>query len=172
MGPAQVRPFIGRFFGQLVLSVATTLIATALIAGFRMWPTPEAASPAPQAAAAPVAPHQDLHLASMQEAFAISHLGSIRDEAEVEGHEPARKSAQDAKPRAAGAKPIGKPVAAAPLPPAIPQPAPDAAAAPAPTAPQKSSLLSYVPKLPSPAKLVDKVASLGDSIVSLVRWRD
>ena len=175
MGPAKVRPFIGKFLGQLTLSVAATLIATGLIAGLRSTPAPTPEPVAPPVASAAEQPHPDVHLASMQEAFAMSHLGAMRDEANADAHEPARRPAQDQKPRAAAAarpapasKPAAPVVIAAQLPPVSPATAQPAAAEPAA---KESSFFGFVPKLPSPGKLVDKVAALGDKITSLAPWR-
>jgi hypothetical protein len=174
MGPVKVRPFIGRFLGQLTLSVAATLIATGLIAGLRSAPSPTTEPAAPQVASSePAPPHPDLHLASMQEAFAMSHLGAMREEASAESREPARHPAQEQKPRAAAARPAtasklpAPMVISAPLPPVNPAQPAVAEQAEKPS----SSLFGFVPKLPSPGKLVDKVASLGEKITSLAPWR-
>ena len=166
MGPAQVRPFIGKFFGLLVFFGTAMIIATALIAGFRGAPEPTSGA-APQAAATDEQP-TDVHLASLQEAFAISHLGPVRDEMENEAREPARRSALE-KPRVAAKATRSPAVISAPLPPPAPASAQQPAAAEQESKP--SGLLAFVPKLPSPGDIVDGAASLGDKIASLVRWR-
>lgn len=159
---------IGNVRGRLFLSAAA-LIAVAAFVGLRDASTPPA--PVTQAALSPVSPgaddpHPDTHLASLQSAFAMSHVGALRDDADLEDKQPAPK-ARAAAPRPAAPR-VGAPVAQAPLPPPLPaQPA----AAPAQPESKPPGFFSFVPALPSPGKLVERVSSIGDSITSFVRGR-
>jgi hypothetical protein len=149
-----------------LVAVGVAVIAFSVVAGRRDAPAP---APAVAKIDAPgEQPHADLKLASLQEAFAISHLGALRDEAEAVDA-PARPASADQKPRGAGPKPGAKPVATTPLPPVIPAPGQQPSQARPQSAP--TSLFGFMPKLPSPGKIVDQVASLGDKITSLVRGR-
>ncbi|MDB5545276.1 MAG: hypothetical protein JWO64_2425 [Hyphomicrobiales bacterium] len=170
MSPATMTPFIGNVRGKLFLAAAA-LIAVAAFVGLR----DASAPPAPVVQASAMAdspgadtPHPDTHLASLQSAFAMSHVGALRDEADIVGKEPAPKARAAAAPRPQAAPRANAPVAQAPLPPAIPAPQ---AAEPAPPESKPSSLFGFVPALPSPGKWVERVASIGDSITSFVRGR-
>jgi len=172
MSPTKDAPLFGKVQGKLFLSAAA-LIAVTAFAGLRQ----PSVAPAPvtqaatEAANADMAP-SDAQLASLQSAFAISHVGALRDDADVEDKQPGPKPRAAAQrppvaPRASS--PATSPVAQAPLPPVIPAPPQVAEAAPPESKP--SSLFGFVPTLPSPGKLVERVASIGDSITSFVRWR-
>jgi hypothetical protein len=164
MSPVKIAPTIGNVRGKLFLSAAA-LIAVAAFVGLRettVAPAPVTQVTAPQGA--DVAP-ADLHLASLQSAFAMSHVGSLREDAEIEAKQEAPK-ARAAAPRAPVAP---RASTQAPLPPVIP--APPQVAEPAPPESKPSSLFGFVPALPSPGKLAERVASIGDSLTSLVRWR-
>ena len=101
---AKFAPFIGNVPGKLFLAAA----AVALLAAFAGLRDP-ARAPAPvvqaSVASVPEAPQSDAHLASKQAAFAISHLGAMRDDAEIEAREPPRQPDADQKPRPAAAAP-------------------------------------------------------------------
>lgn len=182
MSPARVAPIIGKVRGKLFLAAAG-LAALAVYVGLSDSPAPGA--PVTQASAPPVreAPQSDADLASRQAAFAISHLGTLRDDADVDPKEPPRQPSVDQKPRPAAAappRPAAPPAprantqAAAPQTVPLPPPAPAAAppaqqAAESAKAEKKSSLFGFVPDLPSPSRLIERVSALGDSITSLVR---
>jgi hypothetical protein len=167
MSPVKIAPTTGNVRGKLLLSAAA-LIAVAAFVGLRdtsVAPAPVTQASAPQAA--DVAP-ADLHLASLQSAFAMSHVGTLRDDADVEP-KPEAPKARAAAPRPAVALRASTQITQAPLPPPIP--APPQIADPAQPETKPTTLFGFVPALPSPGKLKEHVASIGDSITSLVRWR-
>ncbi|MDB5643772.1 MAG: hypothetical protein JWN07_3089 [Hyphomicrobiales bacterium] len=155
--------------GKLFVCVAAGALGVVAIAGLR-GASPRAPEPKLAMSVKPsiVAsndelPHADLHLASQQAAFAMSHLGAMRDEAELEAREPARP-ALDAKARAAAARPAGRPAATVVTPPLPPVPQQAAQ-------PERKPTTVFGVTVPSPGKLVERVSSLGESLTSLVRWR-
>lgn len=169
MDSAKTAPFIGK--RTLFMVAAVPIVGVSLYAGFR--PAPVAPPPAVVVAADPDAPPADVQLASLQAAFAMSHLGALRDDVEAE---PKRAPRTAEKPRAAAPRSAGgvrpatqvSAVTTAPLPPPLPlAPAPQQSKPP----PSEPGPSIFGVSLPSPGKWVDGVASLGDSITSLVRWR-
>jgi hypothetical protein len=122
--------------------------------------------------------HGDAQLAARQAAFAMSHLGAMRDEADLTAREPERGT-PETKPHTLAAlprpTPVVRPAAPAQSVPAIvafvpPVAQAGQAVAPAAATGRKPTTVFGV-ALPSPGKLVDRVTSLGESLTSLVRWR-
>ncbi len=169
MSPATIAPYNGKGRGKLFLSAAV-LIAVAAFVGLR--DTSVTPAPVTRATAvsldADVAP-SDTHLASLQSAFAMSHVGALRGDADVEAQPTPKARATAPRPVVAPRAVALAPVAQAPLPPVIPAP-PQVTETVQPES-KPSSLFGFVPSLPSPGKLVERVASIGDSITSFVRWR-
>jgi hypothetical protein len=169
MSPTTIAPSNGRGRGKLFLSAAA-LIAVAAFVGLR----DTSVAPGPVTQATAVSPGADLapsdtHLASLQSAFAMSHVGALRDEADVEEKPTPKARAAAPRPPVAPRAVALAPVAQTPLPPVIP--APPQVTEPVQPESKPSSLFGFVPSLPSPGKLVERVSSISDSITSFVRWR-